>query len=286
MPRPTFSRPHWSYSALRQFLRCPLQYYFERVARLPSTGTPAAVVLGSAVHVAIAEYHRDLSKGTMATPENYAEKVETEWKRAEAALPVIYRDGEYRDGLIEKAKSLVSIYLREPPPEDIIAVEEPMMTPIVDSAGEILEKPLVAIADLIYGAKVGSVRIAELKTAARPYSDADVQTTLQATCYAHAIEHALGKPASVEFVVLVKTKTPRVQRLTTSRTDEDFGRLGDLVRTIDRIVDAGAYYPVESPMNCSSCQYRAPCKSWRGGSPTTNGREMPRLSVDQVEARC
>ena len=33
-------RPHWSYSSLAQYLRCPLQYYFERVVHLERVTTP------------------------------------------------------------------------------------------------------------------------------------------------------------------------------------------------------------------------------------------------------
>jgi CRISPR/Cas system-associated exonuclease Cas4 (RecB family) len=86
---------------------------------------------------------------------------------------------------------------------------------------------------------------------------------LQATCYVNAVWETLGEWASVEFEVLVKTKTPKLQRIKTARTEEDIGRLGDLVENVERAVNAGIFYPVETPMNCSTCSFREQCREWK-----------------------
>ena len=57
MNKPT--RPHWSFSSVSQYIRCPLQFYFERVQKLPRKSVSDAQLLGSALHSALAEYHRD-----------------------------------------------------------------------------------------------------------------------------------------------------------------------------------------------------------------------------------
>ena len=57
------SHPHWSYSAISQYLRCPLQYFFQRILGLPSRSIGLGLVLGSAVHAGLAEYHRRLMAG-------------------------------------------------------------------------------------------------------------------------------------------------------------------------------------------------------------------------------
>jgi len=56
-------RPHWSYSSITQYLTCPLRYYFQRILCLPQPTLSSGLVLGSAVHAALAEYHRDLKDG-------------------------------------------------------------------------------------------------------------------------------------------------------------------------------------------------------------------------------
>jgi hypothetical protein len=89
-----------------------------------------------------------------------------------------------------------------------------------------LEKPLVTIADLITR-EDGTSMIREFKTSARSYSEFEAKTSLQATCYVNAAYEFFGEPAQFEYVVLLKTKTPRIQRLQATRTLAETGRLGD-----------------------------------------------------------
>lgn len=67
----------------------------------------------------------------------------------------------------------------------------------------------------------------------------------------------------MEFTVLVKTKTPKIQRLKTARNEDDLGRLGDLVENVERAVDNEIFYPIESPLNCSMCAFRQECREWK-----------------------
>ena len=61
-----------------------------------------------------------------------------------------------------------------------------------------------------------------------------------------------------------KTRTPRVQRIEAPRTAADYARLGDIIQVVEAAVEAGIFYPVESPMNCSTCPYFRPCREWSG----------------------
>jgi hypothetical protein len=61
--------PHWSYSALAQYLRCPRQYFFERVLYLPRRSCSAGQALGTAVHAALAAYHEGLRRAQPLSPQ-------------------------------------------------------------------------------------------------------------------------------------------------------------------------------------------------------------------------
>ena len=270
-------RPHWSYSSLNQYLRCPLQYYFQRILKLPKAGVGSGLVLGSAVHKALAEYHLTLQQKLQPQPEKIQQVFLDSWTHREELESIEYRNGETRDDLIAKGIALIELYLTEPPPEQIVAVEQETVVPIRNSAGEYLEKPLVAFADLITREETG-LRINEIKTSGRAYSQFEVETSLQATCYVNAAWETFGEWAIVEFMVLVKTKTPKFQRLKTARNEEDLGRLGDLVETIERGIENGVFYPVETPLNCSTCPYREPCRSWKP-SPS---QDKPEVELHQL----
>lgn len=256
-----FERPHWSFSAVSQFLACPLRFFFQRVLGLPQNTVGSGLVLGSAVHNALAEYHRAIQRHQPAQIAQLHRAFLEKWQEREFGTKVSFKDGEDRNGSIEQGIALIETYFQEPPPENILAVEHELIAPVHNSQGEYLETPLVAVADLI--SKPAEVlKITEYKTSGRAYSNAEAEMSLQPTCYVNAIQEEYGELATVEYTILVKTKTPKVQRLKAIRTEKDLGRLGDIIQNVERAITAGAFYPVESPLNCSSCPYRKPCRQW------------------------
>lgn len=252
-------RPHWSYSSISQYLTCPLRYYFQRILCLPQPTVGSSLVLGTAVHASLAAYHQDLKVGREPRRELIERAYRAAWDRRDGT-EIAFKDGETREDLIAQGIALVELYLKEPPPDRIVAIEHEMIAPIHNSRGEYLEVPLVAVADLITATDDGLV-VREFKTAARAYSESEAAASLQPTCYVNAVEDAFAEPTSVQYTVLVKTKTPKIQKLDATRTAEDLGRLGDIVETIERAVQADIYYPVETH-HCSTCPYRDPCRSW------------------------
>lgn len=221
----------------------------------------SGLVLGSAVHHALAEYHRGIQASQSANKDRLHDAVLKGWEHREAEGTVVFKSGETRDDSIAQGIALVDVYLQEPPPENIVQVEQEIIAPIHNSLGDYLETPLVAVADLLTSVYDG-LKVHEFKTSGRAYSEIEADTSLQPTCYVNAVQERFGQSARVEYTVLVKTKTPKVQRLEVVRHEEDLGRLGDIVQTIEHAGQAGIFYPVESPLNCSSCPYRQPCREW------------------------
>ncbi len=270
------TRPHWSYNQLSKFLRCPLQYYFEYVLGLPRRTVPSGLALGSAVHAALAAYHRSIKDGSPIDADAVKKCLLDAWKEREAQEVIQYGAGEQPGDVLDQGMALLSAYLVEPPPENILAVEEKTIAPVCNSQGEILEKPLVAVVDLLTRDNMGT-SITDFKTAGRSFSESEAATSLQPTCYVNNVGLIYGEPVSFGFTVLVKTKTPRIQRLEANRTEADLGRLGDLIQVVERAVDAGNFYPVESPLNCSGCPYWRPCREWSPHPPDET--LIPTLSV-------
>lgn len=257
-------RPHWSYSALTQYLRCPLQYFFQRVLGQKPQFTPSSLALGSAVHQALAAYHTSLKDQRPINATAVRATFLDAWQTRKTQETIHLEDADDEDRLIAQGTGLLTAYLREPPPENIVAVEQELIAPLSNSRGEFLEKPIATVIDLIARPASG-LKITDLKTSSRSYSAMDASLSLQATCYVNAVYENCGELPTFEYAVMVKTKLPRVQRIETTRTRADLGRLGDLVQTVDRAVEAGIFYPVESQLNCSSCPFRKPCREWVSG---------------------
>jgi CRISPR/Cas system-associated exonuclease Cas4 (RecB family) len=253
--------PHWSYSALHQYLECPLRYFFQRVLDLPVTSQPSSLVSGSSVHAALAEYHRTVKQGLPADRGKLHGIIIDTWNDRQAASTVTYKLGESKADDIAKAVALVEAYLRESPPENIVGIEQQLIATVSNSRGEMLSTPLMTVIDLVTAIDEG-IAVTEFKTRARSYSDFETETSLQATCYAAAILETSGKLPRVDYVVLVKTKTPKIQRLQTSRTKEDIGRLGDIIQNVKHAIERDIFYPIENPIHCSGCPYRRQCREW------------------------
>lgn len=254
-------RPHWSYSSLSQYLRCPLQYFFQRIVGLPQKAVSSQLVLGGAVHEALAEYHTGIQQNNPRSSDQIFKAFLNAWKSREEQETIMFKAGETRSDSQEQGFGLIDAYLREPPPRHVVAVEQTTLTPICNSHGEVLEKPLVAIADLVTR-QDDQLVIDEFKTSGKAYSEFEANTALQATCYANMARETYGEDALFRYTILIKTKTPKVQRLAAVRTEADVGRLGDLIQSVERAIAGDNFYPVESPQNCHSCPYRRQCRDW------------------------
>lgn len=272
-------RPHWSYSALSQYLACPLRFYFQRVLGLPQHTVGSSLVLGSAVHAALAAYHRSVQQDEPTDTDKLQRVFTAAWHRRENETRILYRDGENRADLLAQGIALVDVYLEEPPPQTIVGIEQEIIAPIRNSRVEYLETPLVAVVDVITEDNE-EWTVHEYKTSARAFSAAEAETSLQPTCYVNAASAAFGHAATVAYTILIKTKTPRVQRLSTVRSDDDLGRLGDLIENVERAVQTGIFYPVENPLNCSTCPYRSPCRHW--GRPAVAAEQQERIPLPLV----
>lgn len=203
------------------------------------------------------------------------------WNRRENETRITYRHGETQTDLLAQGVSLVELCLKEPPPEHIIGIEQEILAPLHNSCGEYLETPLLAVADLITEGNE-ELTVQEFKTSGRAYSEMEAETSLQPTCYVNAVQEAYGHPATVEYTVLVKTKTPKIQRLRAVCHEDDLARLGDIVENIERAIEAKVFYPVETPLNCSTCPYRQPCREWG----MTGQPELVQLNIKNAEATC
>ena len=274
------NRPYWSYSRLAQYLRCPLQFYFERVLQLPRPFVSSSLVLGSAVHEALAEYHHSLRSGRPIGSHQVGNVFLANWKRRQEQERIQYRPNENATQLIEQGLGLIDTYLEASPPTEILAVEHRFTVPLSHRSNHYLDRPLVTIPDLLCQ-EDNQLTVVELKTSSRRYNQADIDTSLQASCYAGAVATYFGQAVKVRYRVLVKNKAPLLQELTTTRDQEDFQRVGEITHQVQHAVQNNIFYPNESPMNCSTCPYRGPCRDWSGDRTTDSLAEVvqPRTEV-------
>jgi CRISPR/Cas system-associated exonuclease Cas4 (RecB family) len=255
---------HLSASALKTFLSCPWKFRLRYVDGAKPEFQPSALILGKAVHAALAEHHLSLMKDTRLAPDTVLTCFDENLNReAEIDLPIQFTRCDDLDSLRETGRGLVEVYLKEAKTGKILAVEQPFQTSLVDPrTGEELEPKLVGFFDLIEEDEDGNVSVVEIKTAARKWSAGQVEMDLQGSLYAAAVSRSGlapdGREARLRYDILVKNKKPILDRQHAIRTPKE--RHMALCIAVDALkaIEGNAFY--RNPgWQCSGCQYRRTC---------------------------
>jgi len=121
---------HLSASGINTYIECGLQYKFSRIDAVKPEYQADALLFGSAVHKAIADYQQQRMCGEIMTVEELQACFETYWNRA--ALDnerVHYRKGKSFKSLMNEGRKILKVYAENQPDEDfsILAIEEPFV---------------------------------------------------------------------------------------------------------------------------------------------------------------
>ena len=253
-------RPHWSYSSLNQLLNiCSLQWFFQRVERLPEAFTPLSLAFGSAYHRVMEYIALSRQDGSAPTESDTRDLFNEVWKRQVAEDGNI-AFGEKADAksCAEQGRDLCVAYLAQIDPEEqVVGVSEVFSVPVGSS-----ELPLVGELDLVVR-HAGETTVVDWKTSGRrwPRDLADKSSQATAYLYAYGQLHPDEDPG-FRFDVAVKNKTPVIERHTTRRDLDDFLRLEALVAKAEQIVKHQLFYPADGGMYCGGCPFQAACRTW------------------------
>lgn len=115
-----------------------------------------------------------------------------------------------------------------------------------------VDLPVMAILDLYTQDKA----LRDLKTSSKKWAEDKAHTSPQPTVYREAVKEATGEyPASLIFDVLVSNKTPVLQTIPTTRTDEDLAILARQFELMLAAVRAGIFMPAERDSWACSMKY-------------------------------
>jgi putative RecB family exonuclease len=181
------------------------------------------------------------------------------WKREGEDGPPLEKDDELSpEECGSQGAELVVAYLKQiDPAERVISMDEVFAVPVGDS-----DRPLVGEIDCVVESH-SSRFLVDWKTSARRWPKDQADRSLQPTVYLFA--HRQLHPAEApwfRFDVVVKNKTPVVERNLTVRTADDFQRLECLVNKAERVIESELFYPSDQNFMCGGCPFREPCRAW------------------------
>jgi DNA helicase-2/ATP-dependent DNA helicase PcrA len=235
-----------SYSQLDDYLACPLKYRLRHVVRIP-TPQHHALVLGNALHQAVAAFHAAAIRGRSLTEEQLLDVFATHWS-SEGFLSRAHEDARFAAGqealrrfFVEESRESATVPVAVER-QFAVRLGKDMVRGRYDRIDE------TADGSVITDYKSSDVR--EPKQAAQKARD-----SLQLQLYALAFEAETGElPAAVQLRFL--------ESGTVGRVVPDRPRLAKTRRTLELAADgirAGAFEATPDFMTCGFCPFREIC---------------------------
>ena len=256
-------RPHWSYSAINQFLNiCSLQFFFDRIAKLPKHFTPVSLSFGSAYHRALEWVNLQRKDGAMPQPDESSDLFAEVWTRQlEEDQDIRFGKDQDAATCLHQGMAMVAAYVEQiDESERVVSVNEAFAVAMVDSAGSVQDKPLIGEFDLVV--QHDGIMVCDEKSSARRWPKGQADKSLQPTAYLYAYQQLHGMEVPFRFQVAVKNKRPVIEHHLTHRTEDQFLRLIELVKTIDSMIAAEHFLPNEGSFYCGGCPHQAACAEW------------------------
>jgi len=250
---------HLSASQMNLYLLCSLKYRFQYLDELPKPFRPAALAFGSAIHAALAWFHKQSRNGNGLSLEKVWKIFEADWFAQTLDTKIFYDGPETASRLHVLAKELLRLYIARPQ-RQIQDAEVPFTVPLTNPVnGEQLEVNLEGFIDL-----VTDEAIVEFKTSGQTMTSRDADNHLQLTAYSYAYETLFQRPvANLKIVDLVKAKKPKMVVLETVRTKADHERFFWMAQEVFYGIRSRVFFP-RTGYWCRDCEYAQHCRAWKG----------------------
>jgi putative RecB family exonuclease len=249
-----------SISQVTCYLGCPLKYRFQYVDKIPRPWRVAAMAFGTSVHAAVEWFHRQRMNGGEPDAISVIKQFDADWY-AQNLEPLVFPERDSCEGLAEKGRAMLELYVQSQGTAKPLAVEQPFELELRDpESGELLEVFLRGVIDLVEDGDI----LVDLKTASRNLEAGGLERHLQLSTYALVyFLQTEGTIPRLRLDMLLKTKQPRLERHETTRSLADLSWTAKLLQDVAYAIETEHFYPNPS-WRCSECEYFAHCQQWRG----------------------
>lgn len=254
--------PHLSASGISDYIECSLLYKFGRIDKLPPTFKSDSLVLGTALHKTIANFHEARKQGEILPEEKLKSKlVQYLEEAAQNENQIHYKEGNFST-LLQQAQALLAAFhtgFEIDSRTEVLSVETPFKFHI-DS----VPVPIIGAMDLLES-DGGILIISDLKTSAKAYSKDQIDQNFQMTLYQMAAREMNFGDSEIllRLDVLVKSKKEcRFQQHYTTRTELDERRTMKKIQAVWQGISRGVFIPNDTSWKCKQCAYKIYCEEW------------------------
>lgn len=260
-----------SASALRLLGDCPRGYGYRYIRGYPAEDVAPALVLGKAVHAALAVWFERLRDGAheATVDELIAIAVANIDQARRDAVPIAENNND--EGLAAQATRLLRAFAANPlRPARVLAVELPFQIAMprhpITGESYTLDESIAGVIDLVVEDADGLLVIDHKIGKRAPAIDGGLD--LQLALYALAVDELFrpDKPVRLAHHVLVRTKAPKIELREVPRTPNDVAEALEAVASGVELIHAAIGHP--RPMRllgrhrswrCGGCGYRRRC---------------------------
>lgn len=243
---------HISVTQLKMFLRCPLQFKYRYVdgLRIPPTGS---LLLGKSIHSALeGNYSQKIETKQDLSMEQVTSLFSDRWEKE--VKETSFDNGEKSGKVKDDGVNLISTYHSQISP----TITPKFVEKGFDLSFSNVSYTLKGFIDLVDVDEV----IVDHKTAKRSMSQDGAASDLQLTCYALAYRSLFGRPEKeLRFDVMVRNKTPKMQQISSTRSQEDIDRFLKMLAYVSKAIESGIFYPNQNFM-CGVCGFKELCRKW------------------------
>lgn len=267
---------HVSASSLRLLESCPRAWAYRYLAGHAPEDTAAGLVLGRAIHAALALWFERLRDGQPeATEDEMLQIAHDMIAEAESgAVPILSTDED--EDLRAEVDRLIAAYRQKPlRPKRVLAVEQPFSLAVTShpETGEVLtfEEHLSGVFDLVVEGHDGSLAVIDHKSGKRaPAIEGGFD--LQMGLYRWAAEQLYrpAGPVRLYHHLLMRTKTPKVELREVPAAVANISEALEAVVSGIELINLAVIHdnPVRllgrrRSWRCGSCSFRRRCASDR-----------------------
>jgi RecB family exonuclease len=249
----------FSHSRLSSFEKCPKQFHFRYVLRLPSESESIQAFLGKRVHEVLERLYLVVRDGRVPSMGQVVRRFQVNWDEAYDAERVRIVRGALDSGFYREIglRSLRNFYRRYYPfdGEETLGIEE-RLSFTLDSAGTYRMQGVI---DRLVRTRDGAIEIHDYKTGQRVPPQRALDEDRQLALYQLGLGSRLE---GAEEVRLVWHYLALDQVRTSRRSSEQLEALrAKTIGLIDAIQGEERFEPRRGPL-CSWCEYRERCPAF------------------------
>ena len=257
IPPPPPAPLAFSISKVNQYLKCPAAYYFRYVMNV-RTPPRSYQAFGTALHAGIAHNYRRKIESQMDLPISEVKEffsADFDFQKGN----VLWEKGEDPGRLKDEGTALLDIYQTQVAPK----IQPEIVEDLFELKFENTDYVFKGIIDLV---DKSSGMIIDHKTTSKTPQASTIEKDLQLTAYALGNRVRTGVIENgLAFDYLVRGKSPKTMRLTTTRSDEDIERFLRLLAHVTAAIKEQRFYPNPTHPYCSQklCGFWDMCQGGR-----------------------